>query len=394
MEEWKSNLIFSWIAQFFSIMGFGFALPFAPFYLQELGVTDEAQLRLWTGTFGSAAGLTMAIATPFWGYLADRIGRKPMTLRASLGGAIVLFGMGLARSPQMLLILRLLQGVFTGTVTAYLTLVVSKTPKERIGLAIGLINSAVFCGNSISPLLGGMFADLFGYRTSFFVAAGLLFTSFLTSLIFVQEGFNPESKTSFSFFSDTRELLLSSGVFPIIGMIFFYATSRMLQNPLLPLLVQKLVSTATNLATLSGFVVSAAGVASVLAGIIIGTLADRGKTLKIGIFCSLLGGGIVILIVFATSVWHLVLLNFLFAFFIGGLDPILKVIMARIVPTEKRGSAFGLIGSARSFGWFVGAMSGGIFAAIFGLRSVFVISALLFTGIAGLLALIGRGKEY
>lgn len=394
MEEWKSNLLFSWIAQFFSIMGFGFALPFAPFYLQELGVTDEAQIRLWTGAFGSAAGLTMAIATPFWGYLADRIGRKPMTLRASLGGSIVLFGMGLARSPQMLLILRLLQGVFTGTVTAYLTLVVSKTPKERMGLAIGLINSAVFCGNSISPLLGGMFADLFGYRTSFFVAAGLLFASFLTSLIFVQEGFKPESKTSFSFFSDTKELLLSSGVFPIIGMIFFYATSRMLQNPLLPLLVQKLVSTDTNLATLSGFVVSAAGVASVLAGIIIGTLADRGKTLKIGISCSLLGGGIVIFIIFATSVWHLVLLNFLFAFFIGGLDPILKVIMARIVPTEKRGSAFGLIGSARSFGWFVGAMSGGIFAAVFGLRSIFVISALLFVGIAGLLALIGRGKEY
>jgi DHA1 family multidrug resistance protein-like MFS transporter len=394
MEEWKSNLMFSWIAQLFSIMGFSFALPFAPFYLQELGVNGQARIRLWTGAFGSAAGITMALVTPFWGYLADRIGKKPMTLRASLGGAIVLFGMGLVQSPQMLLILRALQGVFTGTVTAYLTLVVSKTPKERMGLAIGLMNSAVFCGNSISPLLGGVFADLFGYRASFFVAAGLLFVSFLTSLIFVRERFKPESKISFSFFSDTKELLMGTGVFSIVGMIFFYAMSRMLQRPILPLLVQELVSTHARIATQAGLVVSATGVAAILAGIIIGTLADRGKTLKIGVFCALSGSIFVALIVFVSKVWQLLLLNFLFAFFVGGLDPILKVIMARIVPPEKRGSAFGLIGSARSFGWSVGALSGGIFAAIFGLRSIFIISALLFTGIAGLLALLGRGKDY
>jgi DHA1 family multidrug resistance protein-like MFS transporter len=394
MEEWKSTLGFSWIAQIFSIMGFSFALPFVPFYLQQLGVTDQTQIRIWTGAFGAVGALTMAIMTPFWGYLADRIGRKPMTLRASLGGAVVLFGMGLAQSPQMLLVFRSLQGVFTGTVTAYLTLVVSKTPKERIGFAIGLMNSAVFCGNSVAPLLGGMFADLFGYRASFFVAAGLLFVSFLTSLIFVRERFKPESKASFSFFSDTKELLVSTGVFPIVGMGFFYAVSRRLQIPMLPLLVQELVSTDAGLATRTGVVTSVAGAAAVLAGIVIGTLADRGKFLRIGVFCSLLGSLFVTSIVFVSRVWQLVLLNFLFVFFIGGLDPILKVLLARIVPTEKRGSAFGVIGSARAFGWSAGELSGGIIAATFGLRSVFAISALFFVGIAGALASLGRGKEY
>jgi DHA1 family multidrug resistance protein-like MFS transporter len=394
MEDWKSNLIFSWIAQFFSIMGFSFALPFAPFYLQELGVIDPVQTRLWSGIFQSAAGITMAIMTPLWGYLADRIGKKPMTLRASLGGAVVLFGMGLAQSPQMLMVFRLLQGVFTGTVTAYLTLVVSKTPKERIGLAIGLMNSAVFCGNSVSPLLGGMFADLFGYRVSFFVAAGLLFMSFLMSLIFVREQFTPDPNAVFSFFSDTKQLLLSTGVFPIIGMIFFYAMSRRFQTPMIPLMVQELASTPISLATWSGFVSSVAGVAAVLAGILVGAIADRGKTLKIGVSCALLGGVFVLPIVFVNGLWQLVLLSFLFAFFVGGLDPILNIILTRLAPTEKRGSAFGLLGSARAFGWAIGAFGGGVSAAILGLRSVFVISALLFTGIAGLLALLGRGKEY
>ncbi len=392
MEEWKRNLIFSWVALFFSIMGFSFALPFAPFYLQELGVSGEAQIRIWAGLFQAVSGLTMAIMTPFWGYLADRVGKKPMALRASLGGTIVLLGMGLVRSPEALLIFRMLQGMFTGTVIAYQTLAVSKTPKERLGLALGVMNSAIFCGTSVSPLWGGIFADLFGYRKSFFVAAGLLFASFITSLLFVRENFDPVPNSSFSFFSDIKDLLLKAGVFPIAGMIFLYAISRTIQRPILPLLVQELVSGSTGVATRTGFVTSAAGVAAVLAGIIVGTLADRGKSLRIGTFCALCGVVFVSLIVFVDRIWQLVLLNFLFAFFVGGIDPILKIILTRLVSTEKRGSAFGLIGSARAFGWFTGSLIGGIFAAIWGLRSVFVIIALLFITIAGLFALLGRGR--
>jgi DHA1 family multidrug resistance protein-like MFS transporter len=277
MEEWKRNLAFCWLGQFFSILGFSFALPFAPYYLQELGITDPARLRFWTGLFGSATGLTMMFASPIWGYLADRWGKKLMSLRASLGGTIVLLGMGLATSPEMLLSFRLLQGVFTGTITAYLTLVVSSTPKKRMGLAIGLLNSAVFCGNSLSPLLGGVFADLFGYRASFFVAAALLFVSFLTSLFFVREQHaEAESSAKFSLFADFKALIVTGGMLPIVGMYFLYAVGMTFQRPQMPLLVRDIALTETNIATQAGFVIAAAGIASVLAGVIIGALTDRG----------------------------------------------------------------------------------------------------------------------
>lgn len=394
METWQSNLLFSWVAQFFSIMGFGFALPFAPFYLQELGVTGEAQINFWTGLFASVAGVTMAIMAPIWGYLADRIGKKPMTLRASLGGAFVMVGMAFAQSPAMLLVFRLLQGVFTGTVTAYLTLVVTSTPKERMGLAIGVMNSAVFFGNSVSPLLGGLFADLFGYRASFLVAAGLLFMSFLLSLIFVHESVKPETPPAFSLFADLRALLSNAGVVALIGMLSIYAFSQNIQKPLLPLVVQDLVATARGLATQAGIVNSAGGVASILAGILIGAIADRGRTLKIGVACALTGSVFVFLMAFVAQVWQLILLSFLFAFFSGGLEPILKVLLVRIVPVEKRGAAFGLTASASASGWATGALGGGACAAMLGLHSIFVVSAVFFVGIAGLLMLFGRGKDY
>jgi DHA1 family multidrug resistance protein-like MFS transporter len=294
----------------------------------------------------------------------------------------------------MLLVFRVLQGLFTGTVTAYLTLVVSETPKERMGVAIGVMNSSVFLGNSVAPLMGGVFADWFGFRASFFVASGLLFASFLMSLFFVKEDFVPDKTRSFSFFSDIRTLLISGGILPLVGMMFLYGICRTMQQPVLPLFVQDIATDQSNLATQAGFVTSAAGMASILAGVIIGTLADRGKTLRIGVVCSALAGFVGIFVAMATQVWHLSLLFFISAFFIGGIDPILKIILAHIVPPEKRGSAFGILGSFRSFGWFTGSLSGGIIAAAFGLRSVFVIIALLFGLVAVLLSLMGRGKDY
>lgn len=382
MQDWKRNVFFSWIGQFFSIMGFGFAIPFAPFYLQELGIQGDAQIRLWSGMFGAVVGISMAITTPFWGYLADRVGRKPMILRASLGGAVTLFGMGLVRSPEMLLALRVLQGVFTGTVTAYLTLVVSTTPKERLGLAVGLMNSAVFCGNSVSPLIGGVFADMFGYRKSFFVSAILLTASFLISIIFVHEDFTPDNTTSFSFFSETGHLLLVSGVASAIGMIFWYSMARTVQSPVLPLLVQEISSSGAKVATLAGRVSSASGAAAVLAGIVAGTLIDRRvKSVKIGMWCAFLGSGCALFPIWAGNVWQLGVMNFIFALWSGGLDPIFNVMLARLVPIEKRGVAFGLFGSARAFGWAAGAFSGGLLAATFGLRSVFLATAIFFAGL-------------
>jgi MFS family permease len=290
----------------------------------------------------------------------------------------------------MVLFFRMMQGIFTGTITAYLTLVVANTPKKRMGFAIGVLNSAIFCGNSLSPLLGGVFADWFGYRASFFVAAGLLFASFLTSLVFAKEKFTPRSQASASFFRDMRALILKGSVLSIVGMIFFYALSLTFQRPQLPLLIREVVATDHNLATQAGFVMSAAGVASVLAGMIFGTLADRGKTYYLGSACAVVGSGFVASIVLAGSVWQLAILNFLFAIAAGGIDPILKTILTHHVPTEQRGSAFGLIGSARASGWFLGSLGGGFVASMLGLQPIFLISAAFFVVIAGLLALLGR----
>ena len=115
----------------------------------------------------------MAIASPIWGILGDRYGRKPMLIRSMVGGAITVGLIYFARSPTELLVLRLLQGATSGTVAAATALVAAETPRNRVGWALGVVTSAVALGSAIGPVVGGLAAALLGLRLMF-LAGGIL----------------------------------------------------------------------------------------------------------------------------------------------------------------------------------------------------------------------------
>ena len=53
---------------------------------------------------------------------------------------------------------RLVEGALAGTVTAATALVAVSMPKDRLGFGLGMIQTAVFSGSALGPLLGGAFA--------------------------------------------------------------------------------------------------------------------------------------------------------------------------------------------------------------------------------------------
>ncbi len=185
---WRRNLAALWFAQFTAILGFSFAFPFLPVYLRvDLGVHSARELAIWTGVASGVTGLSMAVMSPIWGSLADRFGRKPMLLRATVAGAVFVMLMGLARGPIDLTVLRFLQGMTAGTVTAAMALVAGETPRNRVGWALGLLSSAVAVGSSAGPLLGGVVGALFGLRATFLVGGCFLFLAVIPVLVLVRE---------------------------------------------------------------------------------------------------------------------------------------------------------------------------------------------------------------
>jgi DHA1 family multidrug resistance protein-like MFS transporter len=135
--NWQRTLGALWLAQTLTIIGFSLRTPFLPFFVAELGARNLETQVLWAGAINAGGAAVMAITAPLWGALADRYGRKLMVLRAMVAGSLTIGLMALATSPWQLFVLRLVEGGFTGTVTASTTLAASTVPRERLGFGLG-----------------------------------------------------------------------------------------------------------------------------------------------------------------------------------------------------------------------------------------------------------------
>src|SRR6202043_216572 len=132
-------------------------------------------------------GLGLAGATRFGGGLADRSGRKPMLVRAMIGGGISVGLMGLAQSALQLTVLRGIRGASSGTVAAATALVATETPAEHLAWALGILSSAISLGSAVGPAAGGLAANLVGLRAIFLGGGALLLVATVPVLLMVRE---------------------------------------------------------------------------------------------------------------------------------------------------------------------------------------------------------------
>ena len=128
--NWKRNLAVAWLGCFLTGAAFSLVMPFLPLYVEQLGVTGHSALNMWSGLVFSVTFLFSAIASPFWGGLADRKGRKIMLLRSALGMAIVMMLMGMAQNIWQFLLLRALLGLLGGFIPNANALIVVDLSKD------------------------------------------------------------------------------------------------------------------------------------------------------------------------------------------------------------------------------------------------------------------------
>jgi len=378
-ERWQRNLLAIWIAQTLTMISFSFVFPFIPLYIQSLGVNEATEAAQWAGAVGAAAALSMSIVQPIWGNLSDRYGRRPMVIRSMFGGSLTLILMGMARSPMELVILRLIQGTVTGTVAASNTLVATSTPKHRLGYALGLMQMAIFVGNSVGPLVGGLISDHAGYPMAFYTSGVLMLVGGLVVVAFVREDFTPPEKNSvqLGIWAQSRSLL-AMPIFPMLLTItFLIQFGGTIITPVLSLFIADLAGGA-NAASTAGGVLAATGVVSAISALIIGRLSDRIGPTKILPIC--LAGAMLSYLpqAFVQTVWQLLLLRMLLGVFLGGLMPTANALLARTVRQERRGAAFGLAATANSIANGVGPVSGAVIASVWSMRAVFAATGVLF----------------
>ena len=388
-SSWQRTLVVVWITEFIGLAGFSMVFPFLPFYVQELGVSDPVQVKVWSGIVISAHAVTMAIFAPIWGSLADRHGRKLMLERATFGAAAVLTLMAFVQSPQQLLALRLSQGCLTGTVTAATTLVASVVPRERIGFAMGWLQMGMFAGVSVGPLLGGLVADTFSYRASFLVTGACLFAAGLGVLFFIHEAFErPQSKPGARrshWWEESAAVLQSRDLLIVLGVRFLTRTGARILGPVLPLFLATLLPASSRVATMAGIVTGTSAAASSIGSVVLGRTGDR-----VGYRRVLLPSAIVASVFYAlqatvNNTIQLILLQICVGVALSGTISSLTALLATLAPEGQQGAVYGVDTSVGSGANALGPMLGASIAVVLGNRAPFLLTAAVFVLAAALI---------
>src|SRR5262245_53925370 len=101
--HWRRSLYLLVAAQFVSAVAISAAIPFLPLYLQDLGIREPGENAIWAGVLVSGTALLMATASPIWGAIADRFGRKMMVTRVMFGYALAIGLIAFAPNAPILL---------------------------------------------------------------------------------------------------------------------------------------------------------------------------------------------------------------------------------------------------------------------------------------------------
>ncbi len=125
----------------------------------------------WVITFNIIA---IAVMTPMTGWFANRFGRRNVMVWSTFGFVVTTILCGTANSLEVLVIYRMIQGVFGAPLNPLSNAIVLDTfPREQHGTVNSIYGVGVVVGPMIGPIVGGHLAEAYNWRWAF-VAVGIV----------------------------------------------------------------------------------------------------------------------------------------------------------------------------------------------------------------------------
>ncbi|HXA28445.1 MAG TPA: MFS transporter [Candidatus Angelobacter sp.] len=381
--SWNAQLGVLWFSQYCTLAGATFVFPFLPLMVRTVGVHDPGAIALWSGAVIGGSQLAQTAAAPFWGRMADRVGRKPMVVRATFALAILMAATGLAPNVYVLMATRVLTGAFAGSVAANNALVASLAPRGRLTHSLGVLQSGYYIGTMSGPALGAVFVPVFGIRTAFFVAAVMPAVAGMAVTLVIRESFQRRPRGAPR--RRTRGVIRDAGIArPLISLLVMAMLTQAIGIGLsaaLPLRAGLLAGSAH----VDSAVGAAAALQALCAAIAALTVSRISSRYSYRWALALLAAGAALsygLIAAAPSFAVMLLLVALGGLCAGGMLPSINALLGTVAPPAVRAELFGYSASAMSAGGATAPLLSGVLAARFGTPAPFLMIAGLETSLA------------
>lgn len=349
---------------------------YTPLYLRELHV-PAAQVPGWIAAISSLGWIVALPLAPLWGVLADRYSRKVIIVRSAAIEAVIFGGWALSTSPLMALGFRSLNGFILGNTGVMLAVQASTTPKQRLGLAVGIVAAGSPAGRAIGPILGAALVHLVDVRGMLLFDAALSAVMALLLSVLMREGEHSRP-------ADVRVLSLLRGAVaeivarPLLWRLFVAMAVTQIglwtMLPYAPIYIARLAPTDT--VTAVGVVLSAVGLGQAIASPAWGYLMPRLGHVRV-LSATSIGSALALSVAAVSHALPVFALGLLAnGIFAAAILTASMAVMSATVSPERRGAVLGQI----LFPFYVGGVVGPVIgAAAFGAGqlAVFGIAAVL-----------------
>ena len=384
--NWKFCLAILTCNVIFMSSSYTMLIPFLPMYLtRELGV-DAASVNIWSGVVFSSTFLVSAVMAPIWGRMADRRGKRLMAIRASLLLSISYFLGGIVTSPLQLTFMRMFQGFASGLWPMELAIMTIYAPPKKLGICLGIMQGALTAGGIIGPLFGGILAEVFGMRMSFFRAAAALFLNFIVLVFFIKAPTTDTAGADSATDSDGNKVSLWK--IPVIRLMLVSAALVqvviLIVQPILTTYISHLAGDLDNLVFISGLIFSMSGFSSAITALLWGRFGQHHGFVKALRLSLVLAGIFFFVQALPDTLYTFAASQFAIGLFFSGIYPSINAILAEKTSASIKGRVFGLMFSAQQIGAMGGPILGGVIATFLGMKYVFLAAGalLLFISLA------------
>ncbi len=358
------------LASFLSATGFTALFPLLPIYVRELS-GPGATAALWSGLAMSATPMAGAVVSPLWGWLADRVGYRPMLLRA-LGSTTIIVGlMALPNAAWQLVLLRGLAGALGSFQAAAMGALTSWSKAEDLSRAVSHLQMASVFGAILGPVAGGAIAAVLGVRSAAVAGAVALALGTIVVARWFRE---PAIRRARPRGTDAapRPTLLWLPMLTLVAVQFTESSF----NPILPLLLARGDDEVGSVAWLSGLAVAL----SATAGIVGSALAGRAFKRGVGRWTMAGAAGSLALLALAALAaplpWGVFTLRVLCGGVAAGMAVAAFSAGGLAMPPHQRGFAYGWLSSASMAGYAASPIAAGTLAT-FDLRAVLAVDTVL-----------------